>query len=208
MQSAPAQDTLALPASPRTWLAAAALSLLFHAWVLSQLPALPASAPGLGESVELRASYSRPRPATSTLPTVNAPREAVVRAPRRDRQALPAERMTVPDLPAPAVARPLQLSPDTLREIAREFNAGQSQAPAALPSGAVVLDSALVEQLNRRRRTANVVELGEQHADAGRFAAGTWSDFVEFDGMCFRVMRSDPLDPLSREAWYRERCPR
>ena len=102
---------------------------------------------------------------------------------------------------------PLSLSRDILLQAIRATDPASEPAPVLSENEAVVMDSALLETVNRaKRRTGFVAEAPGNIMDT-TFNGGSWSEFVKYGDSCFQVNQANPLDSTSREMWYRVQCP-
>lgn len=115
--------------------------------------------------------------------------------------ALPSEKPKTGTLP-----RKLDISRDTLKAAIRDLSNEPDPPKVRSENGATVMDAELLKLLNRATRRQGVVADDLISEFGSSFSGGTWTDFVKLGDKCFRVVRSNPLDPVPREMWYGVKC--
>lgn len=190
-------------------LLALALSLLLHGWL---------AAVWTGPSVD---RVSKPETLTGTTFTLDISRSQKFEAevaegpapalPTANDQAAPPEAMEAghyspsEDLrtlssQVPATKRPAPLNMD-LQGILGEEPQTDSRARR-------VFDPKLAERIassrGKPRRTSR--DRFESEFESNRTVGGVQASFFRVDDICFEVVGANPLEPLSRETWYRVDC--
>ncbi len=73
-------------------------------------------------------------------------------------------------------------------------------------TGAIVMNRDLLKRLEQAKRSTAINDTGPERDRLSSYDAGAWMDMVKIDNRCFQILRENPLDPISREKWYRVKC--
>jgi len=98
----------------------------------------------------------------------------------------------------------IHVGKDSIRESLKEFLAADK--PRSTDNGATVMDLSLLDTLQRSERITEYTQAPDQFPEDSSYEAGSWTDFVNISGKCFRVKRANPLEAMSRDTWYRTSC--
>lgn len=153
------------------------------------------------QSIEIRARHANP-----TLPQKSKPEkpleEIVIKKKRRAHTTRPEQ-----TAPAEVEKAPLPLDLST-KAILRNFGNDESittDSETLSENGAVVMNKNLLAALNNAER-ARPIWNSSPTIEAGVDGVSQ-TEFIQVNDMCFKVELENPLAPISREMWFRVKCP-